>query len=80
MLIVESNRIKGFGPFQNVAVNESWLTVSKLWDMDWPNELRLVTRELPVVYEIAKSEIKKLWTEEKPDVIIFSKYYLITKF
>jgi hypothetical protein len=42
--------------------------------MDWPNELRLVTRELPVVYEIAKSEIRKLWTEEKPDVLIFSNY------
>lgn len=60
--------VTGFGPFQNVPRNESWLAVSGLWDEDLPPSIQLVTRELPVVYDIVKSEVDKLWLEENPDV------------
>lgn len=62
--------VTGFGPFQNVAVNESWLAVSQLWDHDWPANIKLVTRELPVVYDVVKMEVSNLWETEKPDVTI----------
>lgn len=60
--------VTGFGPFQGVPVNESWKAVSGLWEENLPSQIRLVTRELPVVYNIAKGEVEKLWHEENPDV------------
>jgi pyrrolidone-carboxylate peptidase len=61
--------VTGFGPFQGVPRNESWLAVSGLWEEELPVEVRLVTRELPVIYDVVKQEVAKLWTEENPDVI-----------
>ena len=60
--------IQGFGPFQNVEVNESWQAVSSLWELEWPSQVELVTRELPVVYDTIKQVVPKLWEELKPDV------------
>lgn len=60
--------VTGFGPFQGVPRNESWLAVSGLWDEPLPADIKLVTRELPVVYDVVKNEIPKLWREEIPDV------------
>ncbi len=60
--------VTGFGPFQNVPENESWLAVSGLWNEALPSSIRLVTRELPVVYDIVKREVPALWDAEKPDV------------
>jgi pyrrolidone-carboxylate peptidase len=63
--------VTGFGPFQNVPRNESWLAVSDLWKENFPSNIKLVTRELPVVYDIVKQEVEKLWIEENPDVRFF---------
>ena len=62
--------VTGFGPFQNVPVNESWRAVSGLWLLDdiLPPQIRLVTRELPVVYRLAREQVAQLWDTEKPDV------------
>jgi pyrrolidone-carboxylate peptidase len=60
--------ITGFGPFQGVPRNESWLAVSGLWGHHMPSQVNLVTRELPVVYDIVKDQVEKIWNEEKPDV------------
>lgn len=68
--------VTGFGPFQGVPRNESWLAVSGLWNDPLPPEIKLVTRELPVVYDVIKEEIPKLWREESPDVT-FAKSQLI---
>jgi pyroglutamyl-peptidase len=62
--------VTGFGPFRQVKENESWLAVSGLWSQDLPDYIKLVTRELPVIYEVAKREVDKLWDEEKPDLMI----------
>lgn len=62
--------VTGFGPFQGVPRNESWLAVSGLWEETLPPNIKLVTRELPVVYDIVKDEVGKLWDEEKPDLMI----------
>ena len=58
----------GFGPFQDVDVNESWQTVSGLWQHTLPSNVKLVTRELPVVYDVVKEQVAKLRDEFKPDV------------
>lgn len=42
--------------------------MSGLWEEELPSYVKLITRELPVVYNIAKTEVEKLWQEEKPDV------------
>ena len=39
--------------------------------MNWPSEIKLITRELPVVYNIVKNQIYQLWEEEQPDVLAF---------
>jgi len=62
--------VTGFGPFQGVPRNESWLAVSGLWSDPLPPEIKLVTRELDVVYDVVKEQVPKLWKEENPDVII----------
>ena len=71
--------VTGFGPFQNVQRNESWLAVSGLWDEDIPPSISLVTRELPVIYDIVKKEVDKLWENEKPDVNIKKTIYGVIK-
>ncbi len=60
--------VTGFGPFQNVPRNESWQAVSGLWSEPFPPEIKLITRELEVVYDVVKEAIPRLWEEEKPDV------------
>lgn len=70
--------VTGFGPFQGVPVNESWRAVSGLWDENLPTQIRLITRELPVVYDIVKNEVEKLWTEHNPDVIFEIKVLFIS--
>jgi pyrrolidone-carboxylate peptidase len=67
--------VTGFGPFQNVPENESWLAVSGLWsEPPLPQSIRLVTRELPVVYDIVKREVNTLWETENPDVRNLKKF------
>lgn len=61
--------VTGFGPFQGVPRNESWLAVSGLWNEPMPDDIKLVTRELDVVYDVVKSAVPKLWQEENPDVL-----------
>jgi hypothetical protein len=39
--------------------------------MEWPSQIKLVTRELPVVFDVVHEQVNKLWDEEKPDVIIY---------
>ena len=51
-----------------MEVNESWQAVSSLWELEWPSQVELVTRELPVVYDTIKQVVPKLWEELKPDV------------
>jgi pyrrolidone-carboxylate peptidase len=60
--------VTGFGPFQNVPENESWLAVTGLWNEKFPDGVKLVTRELPVVYDVVKKVVPGLWESEKPDV------------
>jgi hypothetical protein len=45
--------------------------VSGLWEESFPSNVKLVTRELPVIYDVVKEEVNKLWREENPDVIFF---------
>ncbi|RNA04851.1 pyroglutamyl-peptidase 1 [Brachionus plicatilis] len=62
--------VTGFGPFQDVPVNESWRAVSGLWDEKLPDKIKLITRELPVVYEIVRKQVEDLWDQESPDLMI----------
>lgn len=60
--------VTGFGPFQGVPVNESWRAVSALWQEKLPAQIKLITRELPVVYDIVRQHVEDLWDQENPDV------------
>ena len=45
------------------------MAVSGLWNESLPSYIKLITKELPVIYDVAKHEVEKLWDEEKPDVL-----------
>jgi pyroglutamyl-peptidase len=60
--------VTGFGPFQGFPVNFSWETVKNLWCLDWPENVKLITRELPVIYDSVFQIVPQLWSEIKPDV------------
>lgn len=36
--------VTGFGPFGEFVINDSWETVKGLWDLDWPSNVKLITR------------------------------------
>lgn len=62
--------VTGFGPFQGVPVNESWRAVSSLWDEKFPQQIKLITRELPVIYDTVRHQVEDLWNQENPHVNI----------
>jgi len=63
--------VTGFGPFQNTPINDSWESVKRLWDFNnWPTNIKLITRQLNVVYKEVLDEVPKLWDEFKPDLVI----------
>ena len=45
--------------------------MSGLWDLEMSSQIKIVTREMPVVYGIVKVEVEKLWNEETPDVCYY---------
>ncbi len=38
--------------------------------MKWPNRIKLVTCELYVDYKVVKEQVKSLWSNEMPDLMI----------
>ncbi len=66
----ETVLVTGFGPFGVHEVNASFEAVKLLPSLDLERELgvRLVTREIPVVYDYVKSTIPQLWELHKPKV------------
>ena len=49
-------------------MNFSWETVKHLWSLEWPNNIKLITRQLPVIYDIVYEQVPQLWKELNPDV------------
>lgn len=66
--------VTGFGPFGVHEVNASMESVKLLHSLDIERELgiRLVTHEIPVIYEYVQTNICKLWDTYKPKVLWFS--------
>lgn len=63
--------VTGFGPFGVHEVNASIESVKLLHSLNVEHELgiRLVTQEIPVIYEFVQTNIPKLWDAYKPKVI-----------
>lgn len=74
----ETVLVTGFGPFGVHEVNASMEAVKLLPSLDLERELgiRLVTREIPVVYDYVKSTIPQLWELHKPKVKCYQAYQL----
>ncbi|KAK3098217.1 hypothetical protein FSP39_017294, partial [Pinctada imbricata] len=62
--------ILGFGPFGEHKVNASWVAVQRLAEFGVKDDVELVTREIPVDYDMVKEIICSLWEEEKPDLVV----------
>lgn len=60
--------VTGFGPFGNHKINASWEAVKCLSSLNIQEEfnVRLITIEIPVEYEIVERMVPKLWEEYKP--------------
>lgn len=71
--------VTGFGPFEGFPVNYSWETVKHLWALKWPSNIKLITREIPVVYEIVSEQVPKMWQELNPDVIYLVFFFFFYK-
>ena len=67
----ETGLVTGFGPFGVHAVNASMETVKLLTSLDVERELgiRLVTREIPVVYDYVQNMVPQLWELYQPKVL-----------
>ena len=62
--------VTGFGPFEGFPINFSWETVKLLPSFDWPSNVKVITHQIPVVYDIVLTKVPQLWEEIKPDVKI----------
>ena len=66
--------VTGFGPFRGHPVNSSWAAVQDMKDNHTiehkGKQIPFVIREMPVVYNIVKTEIPKLWEEVKPRLCV----------
>jgi len=62
--------VTGFGPFGSHTVNSSWLGVQELVGLSLPDNIELITCEIPVEYSTVSSLVPKLWKEHKPKLVI----------
>ena len=69
--------VTGFGPFEGFPINFSWETVKQLWNLNRPANVKLITRQLPVVYDVVLEQVSKLWSDLKPDVVIIKRIIII---
>ena len=72
--------VTGFGPFEGFPINFSWETVKQLWNLNRPLNIKLITRQLPVIYDVVREQVSKLWNDIKPDVIEFKKKVIFFSF
>lgn len=57
----------GFMPFGGEQVNPSWLAVAKA---QAPSGVELIKRELPVSFQAAQEEVRRLMDELQPDCVL----------
>ncbi len=65
--------VTGFGPFMYHKVNASWEAVKEMSSLGLQHngdEVKLVTREIPVVYEVVSKVIPELCNEIKPTLCV----------
>lgn len=65
--------VTGFGPFHHHVVNASWVAVQELQRLGVEQNSQpvpLVTREIPVVYDVVSEGIPKLHEEVKPRLCV----------
>lgn len=63
--------LTGFGAFKDIEENPSLLLIEELQkSLGLPDEFRLVTEILPVVYDEASQRMRELIHEVKPDLLI----------
>ena len=58
----------GFGPFGEHDVNASWVAVQELERMGLGDDVDLVTKEVPVIYDSVDATVPTLWKEYDPVV------------
>ncbi|XP_070541925.1 pyroglutamyl-peptidase 1-like [Ptychodera flava] len=62
--------VTGFGPFGEHKVNASWQAVQELEQIGLLNNVSLITKEMPVVYDDVKTIVPSIWKDQKPQLVI----------
>ncbi|ESO07559.1 hypothetical protein HELRODRAFT_75940, partial [Helobdella robusta] len=64
---------KGFGPFAMHVVNASWEAVKELSKMGLGKEagnVKLITEEIPVIYDAVRQYTVNMWNTHKPQLVV----------
>lgn len=64
--------VTGFGPFGVHSVNNSWECVKliKSSDFEERNDVRLIIKEIPVIYDSANEIVPQLWNRYDPILVV----------
>lgn len=61
--------VTGFGPFGEHKVNASWETAKALLPLNLEaSGIKLITDEIPVIYQTAAAKVFSLWEQHRPKV------------
>lgn len=62
--------VTGFGPFDHHEINASWEAVKELATLGVPCDSKLITREIPVLYDHVNHHIPDIWRSIDPKVVV----------
>lgn len=62
--------VTGFGPFGEHDVNASWVAVQELQRLGLKDDIELVTKCLPVLYDTVDTTVPVLWKEHDPVLMV----------
>eukprot|EP00057_Strongylocentrotus_purpuratus_P032198 XP_786904.2 PREDICTED: pyroglutamyl-peptidase 1 [Strongylocentrotus purpuratus] len=62
--------VTGFGPFGEHEVNASWVAVQELERLGLKDDVQLVVKELPVIYDSVAITVPALWKEYNPVLMV----------
>jgi len=62
--------VTGFGPFRDFHCNPSWEVVQHLKKAGIREDVNLVTKQIPVDYDVVQAEIRNLWQDYNPELVV----------
>ncbi|XP_072167218.1 pyroglutamyl-peptidase 1-like [Diadema setosum] len=62
--------VTGFGPFGEHNVNASWVAVQELQRIGLKDDIELVVKEVPVIYDAVDTTVPALWKDYDPVLMV----------